>query len=189
MPPIITGSSNTSRSRMHLKLTGLEDIRRKASRLMRRSPIVIQDALRDTAVDILEPHFLYRIRRGPVDYPAIYKMRMIRNIGTRSGPISQSRQRVSIDTGVMNHPHVWYAYWIEKGGPPRIESVIALARWVENKWNQPPDMAYTIARNLQKRIMKHGTRPQPFIVPVFKIRKARYVTDVVRRIRTALLQP
>lgn len=135
---------------------------------------------------MVEPQIVRRVRTGPIDYPIIYKGKLLWGIKTERGEIKSNGQRVSVDTGV---PDIWYAYWIEKGGPPRLESLSALRKWIEQKWGMNAAQAAGIAKNMQKRIMKQGTRAQPFIVPAFQSSKARLVTDFIRRLRTVLLNP
>jgi hypothetical protein len=125
------------------------------------------------------------IMAGPHKYPIqdTGKLAQSLNVGKGSSLIEGSNfvGPVFAEVG-SNLP---YAYGIEFGSPPHLAPIGQLEKWARRKLGVSNESAGAIARSVQVKIGKEGTKARPYLFPAFeivaqKLKKGRYNKMIIK---------
>lgn len=95
----------------------------------------------------------------------------------------KTKYKTELDFGALG---VRYAYNVEKGAPPHEANINKIRQYVTKKMGFKGEDATEIAIAIWETIRTEGSKPHPFVMPVWKAGHKRFRRDVLKRMDAAL---
>lgn len=156
-----------------ISVFGLEEAIAKLTKLATEMPEQVVAAMYTSALRVLVPRIKDQIKENR----SVYRGELHQRISVRA---VLSGLNPYIEVGAIGVP---YSLQVEKGRGPHTPDYDKLVDYAEKKMGYSKERAPAIALAIMNTIKAVGTRPHPFVEPVWESSKDDYWRDVKRRLR------
>jgi hypothetical protein len=166
---------------MSVRLIGGQRISANIRNLMRRFPRLAAQSMRTSATATLVPAMRKRLKQNK----SVFTGELHSRLGVRSSA-GTSMTDAWIEVGSLGVP---YGLNVEKGSPPHTPDSARIHEYVRKKMGKSGDEADNLAYAIETTIRSQGTRPHPYIAPVWSTNRSAFYADTVRRMKANLALP
>jgi hypothetical protein len=141
------------------------------------SNVLLARAMYTSALHTLVPWMKARVKANR----SVFRGQLHQRINAKSRVKSATTSE--LDFGAMG---IRYAYNVEKGAGPHTANANKIRSYVTKKMGLRGEDATTVAIAIWETIKDEGSKPYPFVMPIWDAGKENFRRDVVRRMAVAL---
>lgn len=154
-----------------------ERIAAKMERLGPKSTLILSQAMYTAALHVLVPWMKARVKANR----SVFRGQLHQRINAKARVTST--YKCELDFGALG---VRYSLNVEKGAGPHDANINKVRQYVTKKMGFRGEQATQIAIAIWETIRKHGSKPHPFVMPVWERGQKKWKSDVLVRLNRAL---
>lgn len=159
-----------------MKLDGVEKVQGSIKRLQVRAPELAAKVMRTSAIEVVVPLIREQIRKNRSRFTGELHNRMTARSGVDRGT-------PFVDIGAFGVP---YGLEVEKGRGPHTPDIDRIKEYVAKKMEFEGAMADSVAASIVRTLESVGSKPHPYLIPVWRASSGRFFADFVRRMQVHL---
>jgi hypothetical protein len=159
-----------------MSLSGIDKIQGNIKRLQLRAPELASQVMRTSAMAVIVPAVKAQIKKNRSVFTGELHARM----NARSGV---ERHEPFVDIGAFGVP---YGLAVEKGAGPHVANTNRVREYVRKKMGFEGPMASAVVAQILSTLETEGSKPHPYILPVWNALSGRFFSDFVTRMKVQL---